>query len=73
MNLNDETMNVVKSTEMNLTDTSFHFEFQITGFLLAYIRSSEFLLSWHSFKFYEYAIVSVKTHFSEIWTWIFLF
>lgn len=47
MNLNDETMNVVKSKEMNLTDTRFHFEFQITGFLLAYIRSNEFLLSWH--------------------------
>lgn len=33
--------------EMNLTDTSFHLSFQITGFLLAYIRSCEFLLSWH--------------------------
>ena len=47
MNLNDETMNVVKSKEMNMTDTSFHFEFQITGFLLVYTKSSKFLLSWH--------------------------
>lgn len=45
MNLNDEAMNVVKSKKMNLTDISFHSEFQITEFLLAFSRSSEFLLS----------------------------
>lgn len=46
MNLNDETVNAAESKQMNLTDTSFHFKFQITDFLLAYSRSGEFLLSW---------------------------
>ena len=45
MNLNDEAMNVVKSKEMDLTDTSFHSEFQITEFQLTFSRSSDYLLS----------------------------
>lgn len=43
--VNDEAMNVVKSKQVNLTDTSFYFEFKIAAFLLTFSWSSEFILS----------------------------